>query len=120
MTAAERRRFREIIAELPDHHWNTVPKQEAIIEYLRSQDELAEMRQGVSLARQNALTKPNDSDAVSNLSQWLSMTAKIETKIHRLRESVGLNAKKESDLAKSIKAKGAPKGGHEIKPWAAG
>ena len=118
MTDEERRRFRAIVRGLPEHYWDTIPKQEAIYEYIQAVQERFEMSSGLQGVRRKAAADPTNAELVKLLSSWLHMCTKIETKLTTLRNSIGLNSKKESDLEKSVKAKGAPKGGHEIKPWA--
>ena len=117
LTPPERRRLRQIIAELPEHQWNTRPKQEQIVEYIQAIEERNELIPVVKEARREAIRDSNDPAKLAKLNQWNSMVGRVDRKLTALRNAIGLNAKKEADLEKSLQAKGAPKGGHEIKPW---
>ena len=117
LSREEKLRFRRITRELPKHQWNTIPKQETIIEYIQSTNERNTMLPGLALVRQEAAKDPTNADKMNALNTWMLMVSRVERKLTTLRNEIGLNAKKEADLNKSIEAKGMPKGGHEIKPW---
>ena len=117
MTVIERRQFRQLTATLNSTTFDTMPKQQMIIDYIRARNELEVFRKGCLDALHCAALAPNDDEKVANLARWQNMVSKIETKIDRLRMMCGMTAKYETQLHKAKEVKGVPKGGHEIKPW---
>ena len=117
MTADERRQFRQLAATVDTSIWDTLPKQEMLIDYIRARNDLAKVRVGFEQASEHAAKSPTDPEVVALLAKWMSMMAKVEGKIDRLRVMCGMTAKYEVQLNKAKQVKGAPKGGLEIKPW---
>ena len=117
ITPKERRLVRQMMAELKPHQCDNLPKQEQILEYIQSRVELTELQRGLKVVRARAVEMPEDVDAIQNLSTWMTMAAKVDTKLRQLRVTIGMTARKETDLKKAVEVKGSPKGGHQIKPW---
>ena len=114
MTLSERKRWKQIVKGLSESYWDTIPKQEAIMEYVQAVEERRELQQGLNKVRKIAAENPTCKESVGNLKTWMDMIAKVETKLNRLRGSMGFDSRTESNLEKKIKAKGAPKGGHRV------
>ena len=117
MTPDERLQFRQLTATVDTTVFDTLPKQQMILDYIGARKDLALMRVGYEVAAQNAAANPTVADHVNNLVKWCQMVSKCETKIDRLRTICGLTAKYEAQLTKAKEIKATPKGGTEIRPW---
>ena len=117
MTPQERTRFRRVSSQLADYQWDTMPKQEAVLDYVRAVMERDELRVGLAKVREVAIAMPRDKDNVRDLQVWMGLVSRLDQIVIKLRNAIGLNAQKETDLNNAVRIKGAPKGGHEIKPW---
>ena len=117
MTKDERRYWHQLASTIDEHYLDTLPKQEALLDYVQARAELIELKKGYQTSLKHASNNPDDHKSLTRLTKWSQMICKIETKINVLRTSIGLNAKYESQLNKAKQIKGGPKGGVEIKPW---
>ena len=117
MSPLERRQFRQLTATLDAAAYDTMPKQHMILDYIRARNELEELRMGWRAALRAAANDPDNEEVIMNLGRWQNMTSKIKSEIDRLRTMCGMTAKYETQLHKAKQVKGAPKGGHDIKPW---
>ena len=117
MKISERRYWHKLASTIDEHFVDTLPKQEALLDYVRARTELDDLQTGYQHALKLAASDPDDDKNLTRLTKWSQMIGKTESKIERLRTSIGLNAKYESQLKKAKRIKSGPKGGIEIKPW---
>ena len=118
MTIEERKAWRYLAKAIDPTFSNTIPKQEALLDFIRARNELDIIRPGMMAAMKYASDNPTIDDAILNLSKWQTMVSKTEIKIERLRKSIGLTSEYESKLRAARKVKdGGKGGGHAIKPW---
>ena len=108
MTDAEKAHFRKLVKQLDDVYWDTMAKQEALLDYIRARRNLEVLNQGYEVAARNAADFPEDDKHVATLNTWMGITGKVKTEIDRLRGLCGLTAKKDADLHKAKKAKKDP------------
>ena len=117
MKISERRYWYKLAGTIDEHFIDTLPKQEALLDYVRARNELEDLQLGYQHALKTAAKEPDDDKNINRLTKWSQMINKTESKIERLRSSIGLNAKYEAQLKKAKRVKSSPKGGLEIKPW---
>ena len=117
MSKDERHYWHRLASTIDEHFVDTLPKQEALLDYVRARVELEDLQKGYQYALKLAAAEPDHVNHVNSLVKWSQLLGKTESKIERLRTSIGLNAKYESQLKKAKRIKSGPKGGIEIKPW---
>ena len=117
MTPEEKRRWRRLVATIEDHFWDTLPKQQQVLDYLRSREELVQLQRGYQLALDNVHVEDN---GLADLNTWSALVTRCETKISRLQNLIGFNAKYESQLRKAKAVRSDPKAlpeHNEPSPW---
>ena len=107
MTPDEKRRWRRLVATIEDHFWDTLPRQQQVLDYLRAREELSQLQRGYKRALENVDVGDK---GLADLNTWSTLVTRCETKISRLQNLIGVNAKYESQLRKARDVRSDPKG----------
>ena len=102
MSPEERRYWKAIEKTIEPHFIDSLPKQEALLDYVRARIEIGQIMRGHRIALDRAGEDPLDAKALLNLTRWNSLLVKAEAKAERLRSSIGFHARYE-DQRRTIK-----------------
>ena len=112
----EAKSWKQTILPLEEHFYDTPPKQEALIEYVRARIEMRPLEIGRQIAATSASNNPGDEFYLKLLHRWDLLLGKKRAEVDRLRVSCGLSNRHESNLRKNMKLR-AGEDDVEKKPW---
>ena len=102
MTPEERKRWKALTRTIEPHFTDSLPKQEALLDYVRARIEIELLTHSHRVALEKAGEDPTHSPSLMNLTRWNSLLVKAEAKAERLRSSIGLHARYE-DQRRTLK-----------------